>query len=71
MSVRRTPVVRPGFQPDQRARDRGFLRGVHPDAERGVRFAVRIEAGMSHVNNISVEDEPHMAFGGEKHSGIG
>ncbi len=41
------------------------------DAERGVCFALRIEAGMSHVNDVSVEDEPHMAFGGEKHSGIG
>jgi aldehyde dehydrogenase (NAD+) len=41
------------------------------DAERGVRFALQIEAGMSHVNDVSVEDEPHIAFGGEKQSGIG
>jgi len=26
---------------------------------------------MSHVNDVSVEDEPQMAFGGEKQSGIG
>jgi aldehyde dehydrogenase (NAD+) len=41
------------------------------DAERGVRFALRIEAGMTHVNDAPVIDEPHNAFGGEKDSGIG
>jgi aldehyde dehydrogenase (NAD+) len=41
------------------------------DAERGVRFALRVEAGMTHVNDQPVIDEPHNAFGGEKGSGIG
>lgn len=41
------------------------------DLERGVRFAQRIDAGMTHVNDASVGDEPHMAFGGEKNSGMG
>jgi aldehyde dehydrogenase (NAD+) len=41
------------------------------DAERGVRFALRLEAGMTHVNDQPVNDEPHNAFGGEKESGIG
>lgn len=41
------------------------------DAERGVRFALQVEAGMTHVNDVSVEDEPHLAFGGEKQSGLG
>ncbi|KIH97998.1 aldehyde dehydrogenase [Streptomonospora alba] len=41
------------------------------DAERGVRFAQRVEAGMTHVNDTTVNDEPNTAFGGEKASGIG
>lgn len=41
------------------------------DAERGVRFALRVEAGMTHVNDSSVNDDPNTAFGGEKASGIG
>ncbi len=41
------------------------------DLERGVRFARQIEAGMSHVNDMSVQDEPHTPFGGEKNSGLG
>jgi aldehyde dehydrogenase (NAD+) len=41
------------------------------DVDRGVRFARQIEAGMSHVNDMSVQDEPHTPFGGEKNSGIG
>jgi aldehyde dehydrogenase (NAD+) len=41
------------------------------DPERGVRFAVRFEAGMSHVNDQPVNDLPNNPFGGEKNSGIG
>lgn len=41
------------------------------DGERGARFARQIEAGMSHVNDVTIEDEPHVAFGGEKKSGLG
>jgi aldehyde dehydrogenase (NAD+) len=41
------------------------------DLSRGVRFARRIEAGMTHVNDISVQDQPFNMFGGEKNSGIG
>ncbi|PWW42707.1 4-hydroxybenzaldehyde dehydrogenase [Chromohalobacter israelensis] len=39
--------------------------------ERGVRFAQGIKAGMTHVNDIPVNDEPHAPFGGEKNSGLG
>jgi len=39
--------------------------------ERGVRFAQRIRAGMTHVNDIPVNDEPNAPFGGEKNSGLG
>ncbi|MFP3397792.1 aldehyde dehydrogenase family protein [Brevibacterium sp. H602] len=41
------------------------------DVERGVRFARGVRAGMTHVNDSTVNDEPHVMFGGEKNSGIG
>jgi aldehyde dehydrogenase (NAD+) len=41
------------------------------DEERGVRFARRIEAGMTHVNDQTVNDLPNNPFGGEKNSGFG
>jgi aldehyde dehydrogenase (NAD+) len=41
------------------------------DHERGVRFALRVEAGMTHVNDHSVNDTPTGPFGGEKNSGLG
>ncbi len=41
------------------------------DEARGVRFAQRIDAGMTHVNDITPNDDPHNMFGGEKNSGIG
>lgn len=41
------------------------------DMEKGLRFARGIKAGMTHINDISVNDESHVPFGGEKNSGIG
>jgi acyl-CoA reductase-like NAD-dependent aldehyde dehydrogenase len=41
------------------------------DLERGVRFARQIDAGMTHVNDQTVADEPAAPFGGEKNSGLG
>lgn len=41
------------------------------DLDRGVSFAMRIEAGMTHVNDSPVNDDANTAFGGEKASGIG
>ncbi|HJZ18110.1 MAG TPA: aldehyde dehydrogenase family protein [Stellaceae bacterium] len=41
------------------------------DRERGVRFALQVEAGMTHVNDHSVDDTPTGPFGGEKNSGLG
>ena len=41
------------------------------DVERGVSVAKRIRAGMTHVNDWPVDDEPNTAFGGEKASGLG
>ncbi|AMN49427.1 aldehyde dehydrogenase family protein [Psychrobacter sp. P2G3] len=41
------------------------------DMQKGLRFARGIRAGMTHINDISVNDESNMPFGGEKNSGIG
>jgi aldehyde dehydrogenase (NAD+) len=41
------------------------------DTERGVRFALRVDAGMTHVNDSPLNDENNTAFGGEKDSGLG
>ena len=41
------------------------------DLTRGVKFARGIVAGMTHVNDITVNDEAHVMFGGEKNSGLG
>jgi aldehyde dehydrogenase (NAD+) len=41
------------------------------DLARGEQFALRIEAGMTHINDHSVNDVPTGPFGGEKNSGIG
>ncbi|MGZ3430085.1 MAG: aldehyde dehydrogenase family protein, partial [Polyangia bacterium] len=50
----------------------GLSSGIYcGDIERGVRMAKRIEAGMTHVNDSPVNDDPNTAFGGEKASGIG
>ena len=39
--------------------------------ERGERFAAQIDAGMTHINGITVADQPNAPFGGEKNSGLG
>ncbi|KGX89066.1 aldehyde dehydrogenase [Pontibacillus litoralis JSM 072002] len=50
----------------------GLSGAVHTsNIDRGVQFAQNIETGMIHVNDITINDEPIVAFGGEKHSGIG
>ncbi|QFG27001.1 aldehyde dehydrogenase family protein [Actinomadura sp. WMMB 499] len=41
------------------------------DIDRGVRFALRVDVGMTHVNDAPVNDDANTAFGGEKASGIG
>lgn len=41
------------------------------DNERGVQFALKIEAGMTHINAITVADQANAPFGGEKNSGLG
>lgn len=41
------------------------------DVERGNRFARRVQAGMTHVNDSPVNDLATCPFGGEKNSGLG
>jgi aldehyde dehydrogenase (NAD+) len=41
------------------------------DLWKGSTLARRIEAGMTHVNDIPIQDESNIPFGGEKQSGIG
>jgi aldehyde dehydrogenase (NAD+) len=41
------------------------------DRERGVRFALKVHAGMTHVNDNTFDDPPTGPFGGEKNSGLG
>lgn len=41
------------------------------DLDRGLKFARKIRAGMTHVNDMPVNDEAHLPFGGEKNSGLG
>lgn len=41
------------------------------DVERGIAFALGVEAGMTHVNDTTIHDDVHAAFGGEKQSGLG
>jgi acyl-CoA reductase-like NAD-dependent aldehyde dehydrogenase len=44
---------------------------ITQDEERGLEIAGRLETGMAHVNDSSVNDEPHVPFGGVKSSGLG
>jgi acyl-CoA reductase-like NAD-dependent aldehyde dehydrogenase len=44
---------------------------ITSDADRGLQLAQRIQAGIVHVNDQPVGDEPQMPFGGVKDSGFG
>ncbi len=44
---------------------------ITQDADRGLALAQRIEAGIVHINDQPVGDEPQMPFGGVKDSGFG
>ncbi|MGZ4282093.1 MAG: aldehyde dehydrogenase family protein [Gaiellaceae bacterium] len=44
---------------------------ITQDAERGLALAQQIDAGIVHVNDQTVADEPQMPFGGVKDSGFG
>jgi aldehyde dehydrogenase (NAD+) len=41
------------------------------DLFHGIQVARQVHTGMIHVNDQSINDEPHVMFGGEKCSGVG
>lgn len=41
------------------------------DLQKAFDFSLRSEAGMVHINDTTISDEPHIAFGGVKGSGFG
>ncbi|NLN06350.1 MAG: aldehyde dehydrogenase family protein [Firmicutes bacterium] len=41
------------------------------DLYHGLQLARKVQTGMIHVNDQSINDEPHVLFGGEKQSGVG
>ena len=50
----------------------GLSGAIHTrNAEWGAEVAKQIDSGMVHVNDATINDEPLVAFGGEKASGIG
>jgi vanillin dehydrogenase len=44
---------------------------ITKDEEKGLAIAHRLETGMVHINDSSLNDEPHVPFGGVKNSGLG
>ncbi|MGV3705578.1 MAG: aldehyde dehydrogenase family protein [Arcticibacter sp.] len=54
------------------ATDFGLSGALHTrDIQRGIQMALRVETGMIHINDQSVNDEVNTPFGGEKDSGVG
>jgi aldehyde dehydrogenase (NAD+) len=52
--------------------DYGLSAGIiTKNEERGLAIANRLQTGMAHINDSSVNDEPHVPFGGVKNSGVG
>ncbi|WP_110114025.1 aldehyde dehydrogenase family protein [Bacillus sp. CGMCC 1.16541] len=50
----------------------GLSGAIHTrSTDRGTLLARQIKTGMIHVNDQSVNEEPHLPFGGEKDSGLG
>jgi len=50
----------------------GLSGAIHTqDVEYGAKLAKRIESGMVHINDGTINDDPLIAFGGEKASGVG
>jgi acyl-CoA reductase-like NAD-dependent aldehyde dehydrogenase len=50
----------------------GLSGAIHTrDVERGAEMAKQIDSGMVHINDGTINDEPIIAFGGEKASGVG
>lgn len=44
---------------------------ISRDEEKAMAIVQQLETGMAHINDSPVNDEPHVPFGGVKHSGLG
>lgn len=44
---------------------------ITSDLKKGEKYSLEIEAGMTHVNDQTVNDAPNVPFGGNKESGVG
>ncbi|SCY07015.1 aldehyde dehydrogenase (NAD+) [Nonlabens sp. Hel1_33_55] len=54
------------------SKDFGLSGALHTkNIEKAVAFARKVETGMIHINDQTVNDEPNVPFGGEKGSGVG
>lgn len=50
----------------------GLSGAIHSrDVERGAELAKQLDTGMIHINDGTINDEPNVAFGGVKNSGLG
>lgn len=50
----------------------GLSGAIHTkDLERGAELAKQMDTGMVHINDGTINDEPNVAFGGVKNSGVG
>ena len=70
------PILRAGSDDEAVAiandSDYGLSAGIMTrDEERGLSIAQRLKTGMAHINDSSVNDEPHVPFGGIGASGVG
>ena len=70
------PLIRAADEEDAlkmaNATEFGLSSAVFTESEkRALRFAQRLEVGMTHINDISPNDDPNTMFGGEKNSGLG
>ncbi len=70
------PIIRAGSDDEAveiaNDSDYGLSAGIITrDEERGLSIAQRLNTGMAHINDSSVNDEPHVPFGGIGASGVG
>lgn len=50
----------------------GLSGAIHTrDVEHGAELAKQMDTGMIHINDGTINDEPNVAFGGVKNSGVG
>ncbi|MGX1500407.1 acyl-CoA reductase-like NAD-dependent aldehyde dehydrogenase [Labrenzia sp. MBR-25] len=68
MSLPVSPIIRIWLRPRYSGQSRAVITG---NERRGQRFTQGVEAGMTHIDDLTIRDYPHVMFGGEKNSGLG